>query len=232
METELTRKLAELREEMIELQSVQAQPGRDTVARLDECIALASRPTDEQLYAEAMASVTPEDLKRMERRIALASQPAAQGEGRPSTRLTPEHAAVAFRLRGTGKTEVEYMLVGRCRVKKNSKLIYAGAELSILGVMYAYTEQTGDKWFPPGTRCFAISLIGTEWEEKIGRVTALYDGDIDIIECSEPIHEFAHPPKPLPSDEEIERIVLGMGISKVPGEGPRITSQSTVPTIM
>lgn len=80
---------------------------------------------------------------------------------------TVEHRLVTFK--PAGRTEVDYMLTGTVTVREDISLIYKGATLNALGVMHTHTEENDPHGlYPHPTRCFAVSLIGTEFEGKAG----------------------------------------------------------------
>ncbi len=91
--------------------------------------------------------------------------------------------------------DVEYLVTGRATVKSTNgrqPYVYDGDTFDLVAVMK--TDKESDipeinKLFPPGTKHYVISLIGTKWEDIQGyELTDIDERDLIIHEVSEPIY--------------------------------------------
>ncbi len=110
--------------------------------------------------------------------------------------LTPAHALCEIRSEKIPyQCTVEYLVTGRATVKsrdKAYKYVYDGHTFDLVAVLSIHKD-TGiekvSKIFPPGTKSYVISLIGTEFEQRIGyQLTDIDERDLVIHEVSEPIY--------------------------------------------
>lgn len=74
---------------------------------------------------------------------------------------------------------------GKVRVKSDSRYVYAGTTLNIIGVHNDYKNGNGLGVFADGTRDYKLSLVNTKFEEKFGKYTILHDSNLEILELNE-----------------------------------------------
>lgn len=88
---------------------------------------------------------------------------------------------------------VEYLVTGRAtvRTRGENKYIYEGHTFDLVAVMTIHRD-TGvsrvSELFPPGTKEYVISLIGTEFETSGYMLANLDERDLEIHEVSGPIY--------------------------------------------
>lgn len=76
---------------------------------------------------------------------------------------------------------------GTAKVKDDSKYVYRGHTLNILGIYADYKNGNGDGVYADGTREYKLSLLGTEFEAKFGKTTVIYDNQLEDINLFETI---------------------------------------------
>lgn len=91
--------------------------------------------------------------------------------------------------------DVEYLVTGRATVKTRNngqRYVYEGDTFDLVAVM-TIDKDSGiarvNELFPPGTKHYVISLIGTKWHDKMGyELTDIDERDLNIHEVSQPIY--------------------------------------------
>lgn len=74
---------------------------------------------------------------------------------------------------------------GKAKVKDDSRFIYKGLTLDIIGVYIEYKNGSGQGVFADGSREYRLSLEGTEWADR--KNTVIHDKDLEIIELYQAI---------------------------------------------
>lgn len=74
---------------------------------------------------------------------------------------------------------------GKVKVKDDSRFIYKGLTLDIIGVYIEYKNGSGMGISADGSREYRLSLEGTQWADR--KNTVIHDNELEIIELFETI---------------------------------------------
>lgn len=74
---------------------------------------------------------------------------------------------------------------GKAKVKDDSRFIYKGLTLDIIGISIEYKNGSGVGVYADGTREYRVSLEGTQWADR--KNTVIHDKDLEILELYQTI---------------------------------------------